>query len=55
MASLTMYKALGLLHFTLCAILWLDVCCTVLVALTVRHAQVFCSQGFDCVETRVLL
>ncbi len=55
MASLTTYKALGLFYFVLYAVLWLDVCCTVLVALAVRHAQVFCSQGFDCVETSALL
>lgn len=55
MASLTTSKALGWLHFVLRAFVWLTVCCTVLVALTVRHAQVFCSQSFDCVETGALL
>ena len=55
MASLTSYMALLLLQVGLCAIVWLTVCCTVLVALTIRHAQVLCCQGFDCVETGALL
>ncbi len=55
MASLTSYKALLLLQTVLCANVWLNICCTVLVALTVRYAQVFCCQGFDCVETSALL
>ncbi len=55
MASLTSYMALILLQTVLCANVWLNICCTVLVALAVRHAQVFCSQGFDCVDTGALL